>query len=118
MNSPTGLAYDPTENRLLIASNGGLEDVSVPLNVGNVAVTNLSSGSVTIQWTTDGNASSQVEFGLTAGYGQTSSLVTTAAQNQAITLLGLLPATTYHFRVVSQDASGEVNMSEDYTFTT
>jgi len=71
-----------------------------------------------IVWRTDVAGSSQVNYGLTAGYGSSttpsSSLVTYHAQ----TITGLAANTTYHYQVVSTDASSNTVSSADYTFTT
>ena len=118
LDSPTGLAYDPVSNKLLIAAAGALKEVAVPLHVNNVTVSSVTSGTATIQWTSDANSDSQIEFGPTLGYGQVWPLSTTRVQNHAVTLTGLLPKTIYHFRVYSQDASGNLDVSVDYTLTT
>lgn len=72
-----------------------------------------------ITWSTDENASSQVEFGLTASYGST-----TPVKNTSPRVTGhLVPVnmncdTLYHFRVISEDAFGNSATSGDQTFTT
>jgi hypothetical protein len=71
----------------------------------------------TITWNTNEPATSQVEYGVTAGYGMTSSLVATMDGAHTITIRGLTPETTYHFRVKSNDGCREV-VSDDQTFTT
>jgi len=72
----------------------------------------------TIAWNTDEGATGRVDYGNTTTYGQSSTLDQnlTTAHSQA--LLGLNPATTYHFRVASTDASGNTAVSGDATFTT
>lgn len=71
----------------------------------------------TVTWTTDEPASSTVEFGTTAGYGDsagTSALTT----NHQVGLVGLSCATTYHFRVLSTDSGGNTAIGSDGTFAT
>ena len=68
-------------------------------------------------WTTDKNANSKVVYGLTTSYGLTSS-TTSPVTSHSITISGLTNATTYHYAVVSTDASGNAATSTDRTLTT
>jgi regulation of enolase protein 1 (concanavalin A-like superfamily) len=71
-----------------------------------------------IAWSTDEPSTSEVEYGRTTAY---SSGPVSAAQlvgEHAMWLRGLECAKTYHFRVASGDASGNVARSKDRTFTT
>jgi len=68
------------------------------------------SSSVTVTWTTtDDNADASIEYGLTTDYGMT------APQSSLgeVTLLGLIPDSLYHWRLVTPGA-----VSADQTFTT
>lgn len=68
------------------------------------------SSTVTVTWsTTEDNADASIEYGLTTDYGMT------APQSSPgeVTLLGLVPDSTYHWRLVTPGA-----VSEDQTFTT
>ena len=69
-------------------------------------------------WTTNENATTQVEYGLTTSYGQNSTLVTTLSASHSMLISGLNPSTTYHYRVRSSDAAGNTSISQDYTFST
>ncbi|MGB9115097.1 peptidoglycan-binding protein [Bradyrhizobium sp.] len=73
--------------------------------------------SATITWTTDKNADSKVVYGLTTSYGSTSSS-TNLTTSHSISISGLVNAATYHYAVVSTDASGNAATSTDQTFTT
>lgn len=91
-------------------------DTAAPV-ISNVSVSNVSSSSVTISWTTNENSSSKVEYGSNDAYGNDKSdgsMVT----NHSITLTGLAANATYHYRVVSKDASGNKGTSSDGTFVT
>ncbi|MCE5230203.1 fibronectin type III domain-containing protein [bacterium] len=70
-----------------------------------------------IQWTTDQNADSVVEYGLTKEYGGNKEDKNSYTGHR-LTLFGLKPLTTYHYRVVSRNAAGEASTSKDFTFTT
>jgi len=64
------------------------------------SVTNLTSSSATIVWITDELSSSEVEYGTTTDYGTTASS-SGYTLNHSVTLNGLTPETTYHYRVFS-----------------
>jgi len=89
--------------------------------------------SVSINWTTDELASSQVEYGTSDTYGalepaqpDTDPTVLGTDGNplyagvvtHSIVITGLQPTTTYHYRVKSKDAAGNEAVSADKTFTT
>ena len=89
-------------------------DVTTPAFViTNVQVTNVTARRATITWTTDRPADSQVEYGSTTAYGQSTPLDTTLVTTHSQTLTGLSPDSTYHFRVRSIDASVNLVMSGD-----
>ncbi|MDH7481597.1 MAG: family 10 glycosylhydrolase [Armatimonadota bacterium] len=85
-------------------------------------ISNVSSAagqtSATITWTTDEPATSQVEYGTTQNYGSQTPEDTSLVINHSVIISGLQPATLYHYRVKSKDASGNPAVSSDYTFTT
>jgi hypothetical protein len=85
--------------------------------IANVSVDNISPRSASIEWMTDEIASNSIEYGVTSAYGCT---LNTPGLNTAHSMLltGLIPFTTYHFRVVSYDRAGNRNTSTDYTFIT
>ena len=74
--------------------------------------------SATITWTTSVPATSCVEYGLDATYGNVSALDTTNRLHHRVLIEGLTPGTTYHYRVLSKDIYGGVHISGDFTFTT
>ena len=63
-------------------------------------------------------ADSQVEYGLTTGYGSQTVLDSQMILNHSQTLSGLSPSTLYHFRVKSKDSSGNSSVSLDGTLRT
>jgi len=90
--------------------------VSLPA-INNVNVSSRTGTSATISWTTDEPSTSQIDYGLDASYGKIASgsaLVT----SHSLTLTGLTPGTTYHYRVESADGAGNKSTSQDYTFST
>lgn len=91
-------------------------DVTAPVISVVTGIASTTTSGV-IGWITDEAATSQVEYGLTTAYGSTvtdETLQTVHATN----LTGLAANTTYHYRVISKDAAGNVTTSEDYTFAT
>jgi len=99
------------------ASNGALSGDSKPPTITDVSATNVMQNSATISWTTDEAATGQVEYGTTTAYGSTSA-ETSLMTSHSMNITGLNPSTTYHYRVVATDESGNKAASEDYTLTT
>jgi uncharacterized membrane protein len=73
--------------------------------------------SATVTWNTSEPARSQVEYGETSAYGMSSALNSAMTGAHTVTIAGLTPLTTYHFRVKSNDGCREV-ASGDGTFAT
>jgi hypothetical protein len=59
-----------------------------------------------------------VEYGTTTAYGSSTTLNTSLVTAHSANLSGLLANTTYHYRVKSRDAAGNLRTSGDFTFTT
>ncbi|MCL5411274.1 MAG: fibronectin type III domain-containing protein [Patescibacteria group bacterium] len=91
---------------------------TTPPNISGTGptVTALST-SVTVTWNTDKVSDSYVEYGLTASYGTNTGL-DESTLSHSVTVTGLTPSTTYHFRVKSKDSDGNTGTSNDSTFTT
>ncbi len=87
--------------------------------VSAVTATPNASGAG-IVWTTNELASSMINYGLTTAYGTTSTEANTAPRvtSHSVSLAGLLPCTTYHFRPRSNDAYANLGTGSDGTFTT
>jgi hypothetical protein len=109
---------DPDESLVSIpAKLTVLLDVTAPTITSGPTVSSITTNSAVISWSTDEASNSTVEYGTTTNYGSTAnngSFVT----SHSITLAGLLPSTTYHYRVKSTDLSGNTIASGDHTFTT
>jgi hypothetical protein len=86
--------------------------------ISAVSASGVTATSATIQWSTNEASDSQVDYGLTAAYGSASALDTNLVTSHSRTLTGLAPATLYHFRVRSRDATGNLAQSGDFTFST
>ncbi len=83
-------------------------------------VVNPSQTSAVITWTTNVVASSQVSYGLTSSYSNSSALQDTSPRvlSHSVTITGLTASTTYHYSVTSVDGSGNSASSTDATFAT
>ncbi|MEJ2110971.1 MAG: fibronectin type III domain-containing protein, partial [Acidobacteriota bacterium] len=93
------------------------EDTTPP-EISGVMVSGQTGTEAVITWTTDEAADSQVIFGTTVEYGQTTDLDSVTVFSHTQVLKDLELGTTYHFRVLSSDESGNLAESDDYTFTT
>jgi chitinase len=93
-----------------------LDTVAPTLSTGPTSSVITASGA-TIAWTTNEASNTQVDYGLTTSYGSSATTATlTTSHSQALT--GLTAATTYHYRVKSTDAAGNLFTGTDNTFIT
>ena len=88
----------------------------IPPVISEVNWLSDTTTSIWISWTTNEVGTSLVSYGLTSAYGNASPLDSTLVVSHNIRLAGLLPDTTYHFSVASQDGSGNAAVSLDSTF--
>ena len=128
-SSYKGQASDGTDPgldmvRLSAATSNTLSGVNyaapstTPPVISGIALSGLSQTGVTISWNTDVNSDTQVEFGLTNGYGSFSAWSPTLTTIHSVTLSNLAVGTNYHFAVKSTDASGNPAVSPDQMFST
>lgn len=89
-----------------------------PPVLSNITNSNPTSSSTSITWTTNEPSTSQVEYGLTTGYGNSSAFDSSLVVSHTAPLNGLVPSTIYHYRVKSQDSVGNLATSADFTFVT
>ncbi|MFH1279734.1 MAG: fibronectin type III domain-containing protein [Candidatus Eisenbacteria bacterium] len=104
-----------SEDRTFTTAAAG--DHRAPLLAG-VEADSVWPGGARIVWTSDEPADGQVEYGQDLPYDRATPLDETLAEGHAVTIRGLEPSTTYHFRVLSRDGSGNLAGSGDRTFTT
>lgn len=91
-------------------------DTTAP-TISNVSTTDVTSTSVRVTWTTNENATSVVNYGLTNSYGSSAS-DSSNVTSHSVVLSGLSANTTYHFRVSSADGANNMATSDDATFAT
>ncbi len=92
-------------------------DTAAPV-ISGVGNSNITVSSALISWTTNEASDSQVQYGLTASYGSSTTLNASMVTAHSQSLTGLAPGTTYHYRVLSKDAAGNTAVSADYMFIT
>ena len=85
--------------------------------ISNITVTNITTASATINWTTDQAATSVVNYGTTPSYGL-SATGAASTTSHSVTLTGLTPGTLYDFDVMSANAAGTTAISANGTLTT
>ena len=122
----TGLAEGPHVLSVKARDTSGNEDATpavrnfrvdtVAPTIANVSVSPRAT-SVIVSWVTSEPCTSQVQYGPTAEYGQSTYVDTSPKTAHRMTITGLSPSTTYHFRVISSDGCQTV-MSDDATVTT
>jgi len=91
---------------------------TTPPAISLIAATSLATSTATVTWTTNELANAEIEYGTSTSYGAISSLNATFALTHSESLSNLVPGETYHYRVMSADAAGNVATSPDNTFTT
>ncbi len=93
-------------------------DVTPP-GISSVAATTTAT-TATITWSTDENASSQVDYGPTASYAASTTEADTSPRvtSHSVVLTSLVSCSMYHYRVHSSDASLNESTSTDASFFT
>lgn len=86
--------------------------------ISGVTAGNLTATSADISWTTAEAASSQVEYGLEVTYGSSTAVDGTPVMSHLVSVTGLNPGTTYHYRVRSADPATNEAVSTDQTLLT
>lgn len=90
---------------------------NTPPVIFNVNAANITTNSATITWTTDQEANSRVEYGVTTAYGSTTPLDPNPVVSHVVNLNGLTQNTLYNYRVTSANENGSTT-SGNFTFTT
>ncbi|HEX8762447.1 MAG TPA: Ig-like domain-containing protein [Candidatus Saccharimonadales bacterium] len=86
--------------------------------ISSITVSSVQTNAATIGWTTDVASDTQVEYGLTASYGSSTTLNGSLVTNHSQVVGGLQANQLYHYRVKSKDVSGDLAASGDRTFIT
>jgi hypothetical protein len=112
----TGFPLVPTGNSELHLSN--VADPEPPkLTFGPIS-DNLAGTKATVFWMTNKPATSEVQYGAQASYGQSVQSLTLKTEHQ-LTMTSLWPYNKYHFRVLSAAITGSTpTISADVAFAT
>lgn len=97
-------------------TTGSTADTTPPVVSSRVA-TPISDGAV-ITWNTNEPSNRQIEYGPTDGFGFLTTLQSNMLQSHSVTLTGLSSNTTYHYRILTRDAAGNLTTTSTLTFTT
>lgn len=87
-------------------------------SIDDVNAVSISDDSATIEWTTDEDADSTVEYGTSEAYGGTETGVGGLTMDHSVSLSGLTSCTTYFYQVLSEDEAENVAFSDGHSFTT
>lgn len=91
---------------------------TVPPVISGVSVVNITSSAAVIAFNTNEEAYVQVEYGNTPALGSLTGLTTVSSKTHAVTLTNLSSATTYSYRMIAKDLSGNQYLSEILSFRT
>ncbi len=95
---------------ITVANPAAPSDTTKPI-ISNRKSTNIASTSARISWTTDEPTDAFILYGTTVGYGMQTPIDMSFATSHTQTLSNLSASTTYYYKVVSRDASGNLASS-------
>ncbi len=84
-----------------------------PPVITNVSASSPASGSATVVWTTDKNATSRVYYGTTPARGSSTAFDATAVFSHSATITGVVVEQDYYYAVESQDLNGNVTLDDN-----
>ncbi len=104
-------------------TNGTYTLTAVPVDttaptISSILTTGVTTNSANISWTTNEASDTQVDYGLTTAYGQSTTLNTSPVTSHSVVLSGLSPGSTYNYRVKSKDSAGNLSTSANQVFNT
>jgi hypothetical protein len=94
------------------------KDDGTPPVISNVSVTNVTANSATVSWKTNEEAYVQVEYGKTNSLGSFTGLTNVSSVSHSVGLRGLTASTSYYFRMIAKDLSGNQALSAVLSFKT
>jgi hypothetical protein len=83
------------------------------LTISDLTVIEVTPSFFTVGWVTNRPADSQVEYGTSEAYGSATPVDPDLVAVHTVIVDGLLPSSTYHFRVRSTDTFGSEAVSDD-----
>jgi hypothetical protein len=113
-------AYDTSGNESAFSSEASrtIAPDTIPPVLSGIQGTGIGGTFATIVWASNEPSDTQVEYGTTSSYGNSTSLnaTLTTAHSQVVT--GLSQNTLYNYRVRSRDGAGNLSVSGNFSFTT
>ncbi|MFC1981733.1 CARDB domain-containing protein [Chloroflexota bacterium] len=101
---------------------GGRDNTAPVISNIGLGPEGITETTAEICWTTNEASTSQTEYWYIICSQESthafSPVTETYTKDHCVVLTGLIPGTTYHYRVISKDASGNKKVSGEYTFTT
>jgi chitodextrinase len=91
---------------------------TVPPVISGVSIVNITSSSAVVSFSTNEEAYVQVEYGTNSLLGSLTGLTAVSSKNHAVTLSNLSGGTTYSYRMIAKDLSGNQILSEILSFRT
>jgi hypothetical protein len=89
---------------------------SLLISIANIS--ELTSNSATITWTTNAPSICRVEYDTSLPYGNITRANVSPLYSHSITLTDLIDNVFYHFRIEAKDLAGNITKSEDTIFLT
>ena len=113
-------AYDGTFESASSNESSAAPADNLPPTLSAIRISAVTATGATISWTTDELSDTQVDFGATTSYGSSTSLNSTPLTSHSATIGPFATSTSstaYHYRVKSKDASGNLAISQDFTYS-
>ncbi len=88
------------------------------LEISNVLITNVTSRSAEVTWSTNEVADSQIEYGLSGQFDLKTTLDSSQTLSHRMALSGLKSNSRYSLRVLSRDVNGNLATGQNMTFRT
>ncbi|MBA7650968.1 hypothetical protein ES703_58783 [subsurface metagenome] len=95
---------------------GGVSHDRTPPRIYNVSLCDIGETTADICWTTNEWSTSQVKYWTSPS--KLSPLDETRRIQHRVQLTDLTPGTTYHYKMMSEDKSGNLRVSDEHSFTT
>ena len=112
---------DPTGTSPIdCGGDGSMNIVSQPsiIAISDVGLSAISDHVATIEWITDTPATSQINYGRTADYGQSTTINNQLVTDHVVVIENLQASAIYHYQVTSTTPDGGTASQGDNTFLT
>ncbi len=104
---------------MTVAADNESGSVGASAIISGVETAEVTFTSATIAWQTDIPSDSQVEYGDSSLFGQSTTLNTAITTSHSVTISGLSPNTNYYFRAKSKPAGVDIaTVSSNHDFST